>query len=312
MLRNFPPKDAKLFDFEMNSDILLKPISSSDAQRDKPDDSSSPSPIKPIPYDASTLKNLSNLSNELLDNLVPFPEIPDDTEDESEENKNTAAGLDKDAKSGNTKPEFILAMIFKIVPIGVKIAKKGKTIATGFKELGNGVVNFLINISIVAALFTGDSIVFATQLFVYLFKLLLCSVTIISNFPKCFIFYVINIFMMLILSCILSILFLFDVFLMVKYFAGISCIEAFMMLLQYLEMLDQFLYSTFSFHIIHYPESILNMCYRCSMMGDTTGFQTSLSRVFNDIFVKIPNELGGPIGEAITGIGHILSFLDLG
>jgi hypothetical protein len=117
--------------------------------------------------------------------------------------------------------------------------------------------------------------------------------------------------MLLILGLIISILFIFDVFLMVKYFAGISCIEAFMMLLQYLEMADQILYSTFSFHIIHYPESVLNMCYRCSVMGDTSGFQKALSRMFNDIFVTLPNEIGGPIGEAITGIGHILSFLDL-
>jgi hypothetical protein len=104
---------------------------------------------------------------------------------------------------------------------------------------------------------------------------------------------------------------MFDVFFMVKYFLGTSCIEMFMMLLEFLEMIDQFLYSTFSFHIIHYPETVLNRCYRCSVMGDTSGFRASLSRVFNDIFVKIPNDIGGPIGEALTGIGNILSFLDL-
>ena len=309
MLRNFPPKNAKLFDlkdFEMNSDYLLKPVSSSSNQ--KPSSAGSV-----VLYDSSLLSKLTNLSNELTDDLTSMVEQTDDNEDneEDEDAANTAKDVNKDAKSGNTKSEFILAMIFKIVPIGVKIANKGKTIATGFKELGMGIVNLIKNAAILAGIVTMDTIIFFIQLFVYLFKLLLCSVTIISNFPKCFIFYIINIFMLLILSLIISILFIFDVFLMVKYFAGISCIEAFMMLLQYLEMADQMLYSTFSFHIIHYPDSVLNMCYRCSVMGDTSGFQNALSRMFNDIFVSLPKEIGGPIGEAITGIGHILSFLDL-
>jgi hypothetical protein len=309
MLKNFPPKNAKLFDlkdFEMNSDFLLKPRSSSEKEEPQPPK------IASSPYDSSILSNLTNLSQELTNNLTAAVELPDDTTSgQDNENENTSNDVKNSAKSGKTDSDSILAMIFKIVPIGVKIAKKGKTIATGFKRLGNGLKNLIANAGLLAALFTMDTIVFFIQLFVYLFKLLLCTVTIISNFPKCVIFYVINIFMLFILCCILSILFMLDVFLMVKYFAGISCVESFMLLLQYMEMLDQFLYSTFSFHIIHYPVSILNMCYRCSVMGDTSGFQTALSRVFNDIFVNLPNEIGGPIGETLTGIGNILSFLDL-
>ena len=309
MLRNFPPKHASLIDlknFEMNSDVILKPKSSSVRHEET------------SPYDSSSLSKLTNLSQELIDSLMEAVEPPDNANDNANEagdgDDATSNDVKKDAKeanAGNTKSEFILAMIFKIVPIGVNIAKKGKTIATGFKELGTGIANLLKNVAILAALLTLDSIGFAIQLCVYLFKLLLCTVSIISNFPKCIVFYIINIIMLLILSGILSILFVLDVFLMVKYIAGISCIEAFLMLLKYLEMADQFLYSTFSFHIIHYPDSVVNMCYRCSMMGDTSGFQISLSRVFNDIFVSIPNEIIGPIGEAFTGIGHILSFLNL-
>jgi hypothetical protein len=46
-------------------------------------------------------------------------------------------------------------------------------------------------------------------------------------------------------------------------------------------------------------------------MGDTSGFKSVASRMFKDIFIDLPTGIGGPIGEAITGIGHIFSFLDI-
>ncbi len=88
--------------------------------------------------------------------------------------------------------------------------------------------------------------------------------------------------------------------------------EQFLMILQTLEEADTFVYSNFSFHIIHYPDQILNMCYRCSEVGDGSGYKNASSRLFNDLFVRIPNEIGGPIGEFFTGVGHIFSFFDLG
>jgi hypothetical protein len=309
MLRTLQQTSLNVFDikdFEMNSDILLKSKSSNEI--------TTPSIIS-SPYDTSKLNKLTNLSQELMDGLLTAVEPPDlDSGYGDDENSNTAADIFNDAKeasSGKTKPEFILAMIFKTIPIPLKIVGKFKTVAIGFKEMGSGIANLMKNLAILSAIFTMDSIIFTIHLFVYLFKLLLCSVTIISNFPKCVFYYAVNIFMIFILSCILSILFIIDAFLMLKYWTGISCIEAFMALLQYLEMADQFLYSTFSFHIIHYPDSVLNMCYRCSVMGDASGFQNALSNVFNDIFVRLPNEIGGPIGDALTGIGHIISFFDL-
>ena len=99
---------------------------------------------------------------------------------------------------------------------------------------------------------------------------------------------------------------------MVKYFVGISCVEAFIMLLGILEMIDKAIYSVLSIHLIHYPDKIINMCYTCSAMGDTGGFKAVASRLFKDIFIDIPTNIGGPIGEAITGIGHIFSFLNIG
>ena len=102
-----------------------------------------------------------------------------------------------------------------------------------------------------------------------------------------------------------------DVFTLPKTWAGIGAVEVFIMLLGLIENLDQFVYKNAFFHLVHYPESINEMCYNCSAMGDTSGFKNSAKKWFNDAFVRVPNEIGGPIGESITGIGHIFSFLDL-
>jgi hypothetical protein len=266
------------------------------------------------PYDESILSNLTNLSSELLedaaDNAAAYkPVNTDDGDINAKANADdpTPSNID----SGKRKDADILAMIFKIVPIGMNIASRGKTIATGFKEASSGIVKLIKNVALLTAVTAIDTITFGFQFGAYLFNLLFCSVTILMNFPKCAIFYFIDVFIFVMLVCIVSILFIIDVFLMVKVWAGISCTEMFIMLLKILEKIDQTIYSMVSFHIIHYPESTIQTCYKCSAMSDTTAFKRVSSRLFQNLFVKIPSGIGGPIGETITGIGHIFSFLDL-
>ena len=311
MLRPFPPKNASradLIPFEVDSDALLRSVSSSYKAK-----SYVPEPT--IPYDDSTLADLTNLSSELLAQIADKANQASQIESVPKFDSDSAtakAGLQAKANSGDTSDGFILKMIFDIVPIGVNIAKKGKTIATGFKETAMGIVDLIKNIALLTAVIGIDTIDFFVQLFIYLFKLLLCSVTIISNFPKCLTFYVIDVIMFAVFVMIVSLLFIIDLFLMVKSIAGISCIEAFIMLLGILNKIDAVVYSAFSVHLIHYPDKIINMCYSCSAMGDTSGFKSASSRMFKDIFISLPSDIGGPIGEAITGIGHIFSFLDIG
>ena len=308
MLRPFPPKNASKIDlipYEIDSDALLRSISSSRVAMSKPE---------LIPYDDSTLADLTNLSSELLAQIADkankvvksdsVPKFDSDTEA-------SRAALQGKVDSGDTSDGFILKMIFDIVPIGINIAKKGKTIAEGFKETAMGIVNLIKNIALLTAVIGIDTIEFVIQLFVYLFKLLICSISIISNFPKCLTFYIIDILMFAVFVMIVSLLFIIDTFLMVKSIAGISCIEAFIMLLGIAEKIDTAIYSAVSVHLIHYPDKIINMCYSCSAMGDTSGFKAVASRMFKDIFISIPSDIGGPIGEAIGGIGHIFSFLDI-
>lgn len=303
MLRNFPSKYATeddLRQFQMNSDALLKAVSSTPLSSQ----SSKPSPTTPY-NNISALSNLTNLSSELLDNaagdVIGSPDDDEDEKDTSGEGVNT----------GDESDAGLLAMIFKIVPIGMNIVSRGKTIATGFKETTMGIVDLIKNTALLTAITTMDSITFGFQFAIFIFKLLLCSVNILSNFPKCVIFYIIDIIVFVVFVCIVSILFIIDVFLMVKMWAGISCVELFLMLLNILEQIDKTIYSIMSFHIIHYPDSIIKMCYTCSSMGDTSGFKSAASRLFQDIFVKLPSGIGEPIGETLTGIGHIFSFLNL-
>ena len=320
MLKNFPQKDAKQSEivlFQKYSDVLLKPVSSTHKLLDSEKKTPQFKQESDVRYDNPNLKNLSNLSSEILDAISLQDETDISTEDylkleaDSANNEQVRASLENDIRTKKMNKDSILSMIFKIVPIGINIVKRGKTLAVGFKDTAVGTVKLIKNLALLSTVIGLDAIEFGFEFFNYLFKLLFCIVTMIWNFPKCLIFYIVHGFLLFALSGLLSILFLFDVFLMVKLITGTSCIEVFIMVLDKLSELDELCYSYFSFHIIRYPESILNMCYRCNSMGNTDRFNRVSSRMFNYIFITIPEKIGGPIGEAITGIRHILNFLDL-
>lgn len=311
---NSAPSDIVSKNIRISEDILsflkTKSSTSSNSQRPQPQPQTHS-------YDSSKLSNLSNLSDELLAGVKDLggdiaSELLSSFDAGNVENALNASNMSKDVKGGDTDSDgFLLAMIFKIVPIGINIASRGKTIVQGFKELGTGIADLIKNTAILTGIIGIDTIEFFFQLCVYLFKLLLCSVSIISDFPKCLIFYFIQILINVVLAGMVSILFIVDVFLMPKKWAGIGAVEVLIMILNLIEKIDRIIYTNLSFHIVHYPDSIIEMCYTCSAMGDTSGFKKVANRWFNDIFVKIPNDIGGPIGESITGIGHIFSFLDL-
>ena len=301
MLRPFNQEDLEKNkkQYQYISDVFVRPVSSSALEQ------------KPTPtekYDKPFLSDLSKLSSELLDQLTGEE---DGEESDTPEMDDEEAAFTKEFDTNNQKDENLLAMIFKIIPIGINIAKRGKTIATGFKQASMGIVELIKNIALLTAITGLDTILFFIELFIYLFKLLLCSITLITNFPKCIPFYLIDVLIFIMIIIIVSPLFVIDVIFMVKYFIGISCVEAFLLFLSILEEIDKYIYSLFSIHIIHYPDSIIKRCYSCDAMGDTTGFNEASRRLFGDIFIDLPSGIGGPIGKIITGIGYIFSFLKL-
>jgi hypothetical protein len=145
----------------------------------------------------------------------------------------------------------------------------------------------------------------------HIFAVLICSVKLITKFPKCVIFYIFEIIIYLLIVAIISVLFIFDVIFFLKYIFGYTLSEQFVRLLLLLEQLDKKMYSAFSFHIIHYPKPIIDMCYRCNGMDEQTSYDQASSKLFNDVFVRIPNEIIRPVGKIVTGVGHITSFLKI-
>lgn len=227
----------------------------------------------------------------------------------------SAGGLNKDTRDDDEDSDGllkILRMIFKIVPIGTNIVKKGKTLAQGFKESGLGLVNLIKNLAITTIIFGVDSIKFAFELGFYTFKLMICSVGGILNLHKCILFYLFDLILLIFLLIITSILFMVDMFLGVKAIIGISCVELLIFGLDLMEKFDAWVFDVFGAHVFHYPDFIINMCYRCSAMGDTSGFSKSSKKMYNDIFVMIPKKIGSPIGNIVRGIGKIFGFFDLG
>lgn len=271
-------------------------------------------PVPTKSYDSSLLSRLTNLSSELLANTKELAgesaqAINDENDDNDAENQKANSG--KGVNTKDTGKDNLLAMIFKIVPIGINIAKKGKTIVQGLKETSMGIVDIIKNTAILTGIIGMDTILFSIQSCIFIFKLLVCSVEKMSNFPKCVIFYLIDILILVLIAAIVSILFIMDVILMPKYWAGIGCVEIFILLLSIIEQIDQVVYKALSFHLVHYPEKILTMCYDCAPMRDISGFKQAASSWFNDVFIRIPKDIGGPIGGTLTGIGHVFSFFNL-
>jgi hypothetical protein len=265
-------------------------------------------------YDSSTLSSLSNLSSELLANVNDAANAASQAAESNAANDaiaNKFANKGSDMDTSDTSEGNLLSMIFKIVPIGVNVAKKGKTIVQGLKETSMGIVDMIKNTAILTGLIGIDTILFFIELCIYLFKLLICVVEKMFNFPKCVIFYIIDVFILCLLAAIVSVLFIIDVILMPKKFVGKSCVEMFIMLLIIFEQIDRFVYKLVSVHLIHYPDNIMDMCYNCVAMRNTQSFKNAASRWLKDIFIRIPTDIGGPIGDTVTGIGHIFSFFSL-
>lgn len=269
-----------------------------------------PTQINPADYDVSRLANagadaISPASFAAQNQAAAESQASEQNSQEKEnESDETEKGMKKDDESDGN----LLAMIFKIIPIGINIVKKGKTIAQGFKEVPIGLGQLIANVAIMTAILGIDTWVFIVQLCVYLFKLLICTVQKLTDIPKCVVFYFIDVIIFLVVAVIVSILFMIDMIFMIKYWVGMSCVEIFFMSIGMIKVIDEHIYSYASFRVFRYPDPIINLCYRCSTMGDTSGFWAAAGRMFDDIFVMLPSGIGDPISEIIKGFKHIFAF----
>lgn len=229
---------------------------------------------------------------------------------DAEENK-------KNAKSGtegadeNSSDSFLLAMIFKIVPIGVNVLKKGPVLADGLKEVAMSIVNMIANLIILWIVLFIDTFTFTVQWFNFVFTMLLCMVFNLTNLPKCILFYLFDLFLLAVFMFIMSVLLLIDVFFGVKKYLGISCVGALMQAIGSIGQIDSAIYGATGVHVFNYPDFILNLCYRCEMAGDLSGFYKAAGKLGYDLGVLVPDGIGGPIGEFAGGIGEMVSIFSL-
>jgi hypothetical protein len=215
---------------------------------------------------------------------------------------------DDDDSSGLLK---ILRMIFKIVPIGINIVKNTKTLKKGFEKTAAGLIALIKNLAITTIIFGVDTIRFTFELGYMAFKTMICSVGGMLNLHKCILFYLFDFVVLFLILVLTSILFMLDIFFSVKLFLGISCVELLIFGFDSLEEFDKWVFQWAGAHLVHYPDFVMNLCYKCSSSGDSSGFSYASKKIYNDIFVMIPNKIGSPIGNIVRGIGQIFGFFNL-
>jgi len=211
----------------------------------------------------------------------------------------------------NSEDSFILAMVFKIVPIGVNIGKKAPVLAEGLKSITMSIINMITNLGILAVILFADTFSFVVQSFYFVFTMLLCMVFNLTNLPKCILFYLFDLFLLAVFMIIMSVLLLIDVFFGIKKYLGISCVEALMMAIGSLGDIDAAIHGATGVHVFSYPDFILNLCYRCEMAGNLSGFYKASGKMGYDLGILVPEGIGGPIGEFVGGILDMVSIFSI-
>lgn len=233
-------------------------------------------------------------------------QIQSDSDASKQKAKDETEGADE-----NSSDSFLLAMIFKIVPIGVNVLKKGPVLADGLKNIALGIANMIANLAMLSIVLFIDTWTFTVQWFYFVFTMLLCMVFNLTNLPKCILFYLFDLFLLAVFMFIMSVLLLIDVFFGVKKYVGISCVGALMMAIGSIGQIDAAIYGATGVHMFNYPDFILNLCYRCEMAGNLSGFYKAAGKMGYDLGVLVPDGIGGPIGEFAGGIGEIVSIFSL-
>ncbi len=146
------------------------------------------------------------------------------------------------------------------------------------------------------------------QGFIYTFIAIMCSFENLSQLNKCFLFYIIDICLLLVFVLIMSLLFLFDVlFFFVKKIIGIGFVDALLMMLDILESIDQTIYGWMGFHIFHYPDAIIRMCYSCSLKYNTPALKSTFGKLRYDLGTLLPKQMGPPFKKLKSGGTKIMS-----
>lgn len=257
-------------------------------------------------------KKLTDFAKQLAEETADFSKETQEKDLEREareakEKEDVDKSIDKMKINSKSSSDNILAMIFKIVPIGLNVIGRLPLLAQGTSDAIQGTAQGIIGLGMTSFQLFMDTYKFMFQGFIFTFIAIMCSFENLSQLNKCFLFYIIDIFLLVIFVLIMSVLFLFDIFFFfVKKVIGFGFVDSFLMMLDMFEAIDQTIYGWMGFHIFHYPDSIIRMCYSCSHKYNTPALKSTFNRLKYDLGTLLPKKMGPPLKKLGSGGSKIM------
>jgi hypothetical protein len=269
------------------------------------------SPVsEPGNFDASVLSDVGKDLQSIADSAEDAANAAADKA-QKEQNEKDNEKAKSDGTPEDTDNDGFMTLIFKIVPIGINVLKKGPVLVKGLKDMIQGTIDLVKNLAISSVILFIDTFTFVAEGFYFVFTLLLCGVLNLGNLHKCILFYLFDLFLLAIYMIIVSVLLLIDVFFNVKQYTGISCVEELNIIIDTIPVLDDIIYQMTTIHLFRYPDFIINLCYRCELMGDTKPFFDTAHKFNYDATQLVPTSIGRAISEVTGGIGDIVSIFSI-
>jgi hypothetical protein len=277
------------------------------------------SPIRSIKdYDPNKLKRVGRTQKEEDAELDAEDEDDEETKarkkKEQEELDAKAKDAADDARSLNQKKSKranIFSMLFKIVPIGLNISRRIPNVARGLKNIAQGFVQEMVGLATTSVRLFADHFEHSFYLFGYIYTWILCSIFKIFTLHKCIPFYVLDVILLLIYFAFFSVCFMLDAVLFLRYFFGFGLVDILSMIFETIESADRMIYTSSGIHVFNYPGWITKMCYRCDLMGDTTGIERASKKLNTDYTKILPKAVLAPLGKMAGGLGDVFSIFNI-
>lgn len=277
------------------------------------------SPIRGIQdYDPNKLKRVGRTQKEEDAELEAEEEDDEETKARKKKEQKELDDTAKDASDAankldqkKSKRADIFSMLFKIVPIGLNIARRIPNVGMGLKDIAVGFVKETTGLATTSVRLFADHFEHSFYLFGYIYTWIVCSIFKIFTLHKCIPFYVLDVILFFIYLAFFSVCFMLDVVLFLKYFFGFGLVDILSMIFETIESTDRMIYTSTGIHIFNYPGWITNMCYRCDLMGDTTDIDRASKKLNTDYTKILPKAVLAPLGQMAGGLGQVFSIFNI-
>jgi hypothetical protein len=205
----------------------------------------------------------------------------------------------------------ILAMLLKIVPIGLGIVGRLPNVAMGFKDMATSFGNIVAGLIVTILRTFIDTFQFISYFFLDGFSLIGCAIDkVMKIFGICGLIYIFHLILLIAYVILMSVCFMVDVILMTKTLFGISLVESVGMIGDLLISFDDTVYGISSFHILQYPDFIEKECFYCDL-PDGSGLQRTSKAIKYDLGTMLPEKVMSPIGQFFGGVGKVFSIFSI-